>query len=105
MSKKTRLVVMQPTSFCNLNCSYCYVPNRQNTSRMSLDILELAIKCVFADKEYKKIDFLYHAREPMTVGMDFYKEAIRLIDKYAPTNVNITNTIQTNINRFNITQN
>jgi uncharacterized protein len=30
------LLVIQPTPFCNLNCSYCYLPDRQNTRKMSL---------------------------------------------------------------------
>ena len=25
------LLVVQPTPFCNINCSYCYLPERQST--------------------------------------------------------------------------
>ena len=24
------IVVLQPTAFCNINCSYCYLPDRNN---------------------------------------------------------------------------
>jgi sulfatase maturation enzyme AslB (radical SAM superfamily) len=34
------LLVVQPTPFCNLDCSYCYLPDRANTRRMTLDTLE-----------------------------------------------------------------
>jgi uncharacterized protein len=24
------MVVVQPTAFCNINCTYCYLPDRDN---------------------------------------------------------------------------
>ena len=41
-----RLLVVQPTPFCNLDCDYCYLPNRDDRSRLSLEILELAVERV-----------------------------------------------------------
>ena len=32
----TRLLILQPTPFCNLDCDYCYLPNRDDTRRMSI---------------------------------------------------------------------
>ena len=34
---QVRLLVLQPTPFCNIDCSYCYLAERQLTARMSLD--------------------------------------------------------------------
>ena len=29
------LLVIQPTPFCNIDCSYCYLPTRQSKERMA----------------------------------------------------------------------
>ena len=33
------LLVIQPTPFCNINCSYCYLPNRHSKAVVSLETL------------------------------------------------------------------
>ena len=35
------LVVVQSTSLCNLDCSYCYLPDRQKKRVFDLDMLPL----------------------------------------------------------------
>ena len=42
------LLVIQPTPFCNINCTYCYLPERQSTRRMSFQTLEATWRWVFA---------------------------------------------------------
>ena len=32
-------VVVQPTPFCNINCSYCYLPQRNVTTVMAQDTI------------------------------------------------------------------
>src|SRR5437588_7078887 len=44
------LLVLQPTPFCNINCSYCYLSDRTSTARMSLQILDLACRRVFESR-------------------------------------------------------
>ena len=41
------LVVIQPTSFCNLNCDYCYLPDRHLKSQLSLDLIKPIFKNIF----------------------------------------------------------
>ena len=39
LSPRLGLLVLQPTPFCNIDCSYCYLSNRRSTARMSsLDV-------------------------------------------------------------------
>jgi hypothetical protein len=32
---QVRLLVMQPTPFCNLDCTYCYLPHRDDKRRLA----------------------------------------------------------------------
>lgn len=41
-----RLLVVQPTPYCNLDCDYCYLPERGDRSRLSFEVLEVALERV-----------------------------------------------------------
>ena len=61
-----RLLVVQPTPFCNLDCDYCYLPDRGDRTRMSFAVLEAAVARVL-DSPYFAGGFtlLWHAGEPL----------------------------------------
>jgi uncharacterized protein len=71
-----RLLVLQPTPFCNLDCDYCYLPSRDDRSRLSLEILDAALERVL-ESPYVDGPFtlLWHAGEPLTVPPAFYDAA------------------------------
>ncbi|MFZ0408338.1 MAG: cyclophane-forming radical SAM/SPASM peptide maturase GrrM/OscB [Cyanobium sp.] len=71
-----RLLVVQPTPFCNLDCDYCYLPNRDDRSRLSLEILEAALERVLQSPYFDGgFTLLWHAGEPLTVPIAFYDAA------------------------------
>ncbi len=95
------LVVIQPTSFCNLNCDYCYLPDRQSKNQLSLDLIEPIIKSVLTSPFVGgNFTVLWHAGEPLTVPMSFYDDATILIRsaelQYKTQPVQIFQSIQTN---------
>jgi uncharacterized protein len=71
-----RLLVLQPTPFCNLDCDYCYLPSRDDRSRLPLDLLDAALERVL-ESPYVDGPFtlLWHAGEPLTVPPSFYDAA------------------------------
>jgi uncharacterized protein len=75
-----RLLVVQPTPFCNLDCDYCYLPSRDDRSRLSLEILEAALERVL-ESPYLDGGFtlLWHAGEPLTAPISFYDQATACI--------------------------
>jgi uncharacterized protein len=74
------LVIIQATSFCNLDCDYCYLPDRQSKKILSLDLLEPIFKNIFASR-FLTEDFTvcWHAGEPLAVPMQFYETALTKI--------------------------
>jgi len=49
------MLVLQSTPFCNLDCSYCYLPDRASTERMSEATLEQAFAKTFASPFLRRI--------------------------------------------------
>lgn len=96
-----RLLVVQPTPFCNLDCDYCYLPDRENRSRLSFAVLEAALERVL-DSPYFGDGFtlLWHAGEPLMVPIAFYDEATqrirRLLEQRGLPPGTIVQSLQTN---------
>ena len=96
-----RQVVIQSTSFCNIDCRYCYLSKegRNKKGIMPLGILELSIARIFTSKLIEKsrnISFLWHAGEPMVAPISFYQNATNLINQYKPQSIAFNQTITTN---------
>ena len=94
---RLELFVLQPTPFCNLDCHYCYLPDRDDTRRMSHATLEAAASRVFgAGLASRELSVIWHAGEPLTVARDWYAEAFRLLACLRPAEVRLTHHVQTN---------
>lgn len=94
---KPSLLVLQASSLCNLDCTYCYVPNRRDKTAMSEATLRAALRlllsgCVSGDS----VRILWHAGEPLAVGLEFYERASEIIRECNPCGVRLSQTIQTN---------
>ena len=99
---ETRLVVIQPSSFCNIDCTYCYVPNRSDRSIISPLVLEDILAKVFrSTRVVNGFRLVWHNGEPLSLGIDFYKQAFSLIDKHNQANKEFLNCIQTNATLVN----
>jgi uncharacterized protein len=93
------LLVIQPTARCNLDCRYCYVPDRSDPTRLPTELLELLFRAVNRCKlasGQKDLRVLWHAGEPLAAGLDFYREAFDLIDGILDKRFNARHSIQTN---------
>jgi uncharacterized protein len=91
------LLVIQPTPFCNLDCSYCYLPDRQNTRKMSKRTLEQTIDWVFSSGLVRQpFTLLWHAGEPLVVPPAFYDHAAELLTRHDQDGTLVTQSFQTN---------
>jgi uncharacterized protein len=72
------LVVIQPTPFCNIDCSYCYLSNRSDKKQISLDTIK-AIAEYLRDVTVARppLDVCWHAGEPLIVPISFYELAFQ----------------------------
>src|SRR5262245_45857740 len=91
------LLVLQPTPFCNINCSYCYLPDRQSTRRMSPDTLDQTFRWVFGSGLVREpFTLLWHAGEPLVLPVSFYETAGDLLRRHNVAGVPVLQSFQTN---------
>lgn len=91
------LLVVQPTPFCNIDCNYCYLPHRNDKSRMTSEVLskifERLYTCSFLGRG---VTVVWHAGEPLTVPVQFYERAVRLAENGRPSDFQVRFNFQTN---------
>ncbi|MGA9377227.1 MAG: cyclophane-forming radical SAM/SPASM peptide maturase GrrM/OscB [Phormidium sp.] len=95
------LIVIQPTSFCNLDCDYCYLPDRQVKQQLSLDLVEPIFKTIFTSQFFRQdATVCWHAGEPLAVPISFYEAVFQGIDavdrQYNKTPYKLRQSFQTN---------
>ena len=95
-------VMLKPASgLCNLRCKYCFyadeAANRETASYgfMSEDTLEEILKRTLAFAE-GSCAIVFQGGEPTLAGLDFFRKAVALEEKWNVNNVKISNSIQTN---------
>lgn len=94
---RTRLLILQPTPFCNIHCDYCYLPNRDSTVRISLDTVRQAALRLLDDQLVgAELTIVWHAGEPLVMPPSFYDEAIPLLAELLGGICNVSHSIQTN---------
>jgi uncharacterized protein len=90
-------VVVQPTPFCNINCSYCYLPDRNAKTVIQQDTIETLFTKIFASGWTRGgLTVIWHAGEPLVVPVSFYETAFRRIEALRPATLQLRHSIQTN---------
>ena len=64
-------VIMQPTTLCNLDCSYCYLPHRAADRRMPVRVAEVVATTVneWAIRA-ERFSVVWHGGEPLAAGRE-----------------------------------
>ena len=95
-------VMAKPTgAVCNLNCSYCFFLDKEtlypgSSFRMSDDLLEIYIRQLIEAHQSDRVTVAWQGGEPTIMGLDFFRRAIALQEKYRRPGMTFENTLQTN---------
>lgn len=93
-------IVLQPTTACNLNCTYCYLPSRNKNLRMQPRITQnLASSITDMGLDYN-IPLIWHGGEPLMLGLERFKGLIEPLAALRVSN-KITQCLQTNATLIN----
>lgn len=95
-------IMIKPASgLCNMRCTYCFyadeMSKRQQSSygMMTLDTLDNVIRKALAFAQ-GDCTISYQGGEPTLAGLDFFRESIKMQEKYNVNHVRIHNALQTN---------
>ena len=99
---RTYAMLAKPvSSACNYRCDYCYYTGKESvlhvgTGKMSDELLEEYIRQSLAmHGKNARVEFAWHGGEPTLAGIDFYRKAVSLQQRYGKGR-QIVNTMQTN---------
>lgn len=94
---RTRLLILQPTPFCNIDCDYCYLPERDSTARMGIATVRRAAERLRDDGLIgAELTVVWHAGEPLTMPPAFYDEAVAVLREVLGPACEVSHSIQTN---------
>ncbi|GAA2701593.1 GRRM system radical SAM/SPASM domain protein [Micromonospora olivasterospora] len=83
-------VVMQPTTLCNLDCAYCYLPLRAVDRRMPVAVAEAVAASVNPWAAAGRFSVVWHGGEPLAAGRE------HLAALLAPFHPGVEHHVQTN---------
>jgi len=90
-------VVLQPTPFCNINCRYCYLPQRDAKTVMPLQtVIEIFQKIFATGWSSPYLTVIWHAGEPLVLPTSYYQAAFEAIEALRPPEIQLRHSIQTN---------
>jgi uncharacterized protein len=94
---RIQLLVVQPTPFCNIDCRYCYLPQRSDKSVVAEATLVNLFTQVFASGWVEgAVSVVWHAGEPLVLPVEFYRRAFALVEELKPPKLTLTHSFQTN---------
>src|SRR5262245_25958713 len=64
-------VIMQPTTLCNLDCTYCYLPHRSADRRMPARVAAATARTVNTwAAQAERFSVVWHGGEPLAAGRE-----------------------------------
>ncbi|HTL83404.1 MAG TPA: cyclophane-forming radical SAM/SPASM peptide maturase GrrM/OscB [Bacteroidia bacterium] len=91
------LLIVQGSPFCNIDCKYCYLPDRLNKTKIRVETVLKAVQRIVDEKLInKQFSLVWHAGEPLAVPVSFYKEVVEGIKKIIPEDKKVVHHIQSN---------
>lgn len=91
------LLVVQPTPFCNIDCKYCYLPDRNSKAVVAPQTLRNLFSQVFGSGWVQNcLSVVWHAGEPMVLPIAFYRDAFAMIESLRPRDLSVVHSFQTN---------
>jgi uncharacterized protein len=94
---QVELLILQPTPFCNIDCDYCYLPDRASTTKMHPDVARAAAeRVVEAGLVGPRVSIVWHAGEPLTMGLAAFEGLVDAVNGAMPPSTEVTHHVQTN---------
>ena len=84
-------LAVQLTSFCNLDCQYCYLPNRNIKNTITDEVVDSIITSI--EELHDNVSIIWHSGEPLVIGTKRFENILSKFDKIKDK---VSHCIQTN---------
>jgi uncharacterized protein len=92
-----QLLIVQGTPFCNLNCTYCYLPDRDNKSRIQDAVVRsLAVRLREEALVGPRLRVCWHAGEPLVYPLPLYERFVKAFQEELGSQTDLEFSTQTN---------
>lgn len=92
-----KLLIFQGTPFCNIDCKYCYLPNRSDRSRLAPETVDKTLQKVVREGLLgPELEVLWHCGEPLTVPIAVYRKYFSIVDSHLNGRTRYSLALQTN---------
>ncbi len=86
---------------CNLDCAYCFFLDKEvlypgSKFRMDEEMLERYLRQLIESHQAQEVNIAWQGGEPTLMGLDFYRKALELAEKYRRPGMTFLHTMQTN---------
>jgi uncharacterized protein len=95
-------IMLKPRgAICNLDCAYCYFLSKElmypgSRFRMADELLEAYTRQYIEAQRVPEVTFAWQGGEPLLMGLDFFRLAVALQEKYRRPGMRVHNALQTN---------
>lgn len=95
-------LLSKPTgSACNLDCAYCFFLDKEafypgSKFRMSEQVLEQYLRQLIEAHQTDTVNIAWQGGEPTLMGLDYYRRALKIAEKYRRPGMTFLHTLQTN---------
>jgi uncharacterized protein len=73
ISKTFNSLVVQPTTLCNLDCGYCYLPDRKRQRLMSVAVAARLAESIAEQQSATPVEVIWHAGEPLSTPTERFR--------------------------------
>jgi uncharacterized protein len=97
----------KPTgAICNLDCKYCFFLSKEalypgSPFRMADDVMEAYVKQIIESQQTPQVTIAWQGGEPTLMGLEFFRQLMKVVKKYTRPGMTINHTIQTNGTKLN----
>jgi len=97
MNNKISTIIIHLTSYCNLECSYCYLQKSREMVHLTDDTIDFLVSSIRTICEYNKmnpIKIIFHGGEPLIINVVLFE---KLLNKLLLINPKLQFGIQSNL--------
>ncbi|PWU56074.1 radical SAM protein [Micromonospora sp. S4605] len=93
-------LVVQPTSFCNLDCTYCYLPDRRSLRLMSGAVAQACAESIAQQNSGYPVSVVWHGGEPTATPTGLFRDLLAPFEELRRAGM-VRHEIQTNATLIN----